>query len=56
MVVGKSDSGRHFLTNPGAGAPMIITLHATNPTPALVTAGSLVAIGFALSLIWGLRQ
>ena len=32
---------------------MVITLHATNPTPALVTAGPLVTIGFALSLIWG---
>ena len=42
-----------FLTNLGAGAPMIITLHATDPTPALVTAGSLVTIEFALSLILG---
>jgi len=42
-----------FLANLGAGAPMIITLHATNPTPALVTAGSIVTIGFALTLIWG---
>ena len=27
-----------FLTNLGAGAPMIITLHATDPTPTPVTA------------------
>jgi len=42
-----------FLANLGAGAPLIITLHASNPTPALVTLGSLVTIVFALTLIWG---
>jgi hypothetical protein len=42
-----------FLANLGAGAPLIVTLHAPNPTPALVTAGSLATIVFALTLIWG---
>ncbi|KAF2805690.1 uncharacterized protein BDZ99DRAFT_466633 [Mytilinidion resinicola] len=42
-----------YLANLGAGAPLIITLHAKNTTPALVTFGSLVTIAFALTLVWG---
>jgi hypothetical protein len=41
-----------FLANLGAGAPMIITLHAPDPSTGLVLLDSLVSIGFALALIW----
>jgi hypothetical protein len=41
------------MANLGAGAPMIITLHSTNPSPALVTIGSILTICFASTLIWG---
>jgi hypothetical protein len=41
------------MANFGAGAPMIIALHSANPSPAIVTFGSIVTICFASTLIWG---
>ncbi len=40
-----------YLANFGAGAPVIIALHLENSTPAIVTAATLLSIGFALVLI-----
>jgi len=42
-----------FLANLGAGAPMIIALHASNPSTGLVALGSTVTIAFAVVLVWG---
>jgi hypothetical protein len=40
-----------YLSNFGAGAPVIIALHLDQPTPAVVLLATLVSIGFALLLV-----
>ncbi|KAI9830039.1 MAG: hypothetical protein M1819_005869 [Sarea resinae] len=40
-------------SNAGIGSPLIVALHSSNPTEAVVTVGSLLCIAFACVVVWG---
>ena len=42
-----------YFANFGAGAPLIVALHTTDPSPILIMGASALSIAFALLLIWG---